>query len=166
MTAYGYTRFADAVEAGLGWLPNTWRAGILKDGQLRRGHVGIQVTNIQHTAENVRFVAQEDRLVNPQATELDRPLPGLAPLPQLQCPDLAPGQYALAIDGRVVLIDSSTNWAQAVDCFPSPSFDQAEELRLVVMEKNKLFFNRWRPENETYLFGFRKREQGKMPRKS
>ena len=28
------------------------------------------------------------------------------------------------------------------------------------MEKNKLFFNRWRPQNETYLHGFRKHEQG------
>ncbi len=36
----------------------------------------------------------------------------------------------------------------------------AEELRRVIVEKNKLFFNRWRPQNETYLFGFRKYEQG------
>ncbi len=35
-----------------------------------------------------------------------------------------------------------------------------EELRQAIIEKNKLFFNRWRPQNETYLFGFRKHEQG------
>ena len=29
-----------------------------------------------------------------------------------------------------------------------------------VMRKDELFFNRWRPHNETYLFGFRKHEQG------
>ena len=28
------------------------------------------------------------------------------------------------------------------------------------MHKDELFFNRWRPQNETYLFGFRKHEQG------
>ncbi len=28
------------------------------------------------------------------------------------------------------------------------------------MAKDFLFFNRWRPQNETYLFGFRKHEQG------
>ena len=28
------------------------------------------------------------------------------------------------------------------------------------MEKNRLFFHRWRPANETYLFLFRKNEQG------
>jgi lysophospholipase L1-like esterase len=36
-----------------------------------------------------------------------------------------------------------------------------EPLRKAVVEKNQLFFHRWRPENETYLFGFRKHEQGK-----
>lgn len=30
-----------------------------------------------------------------------------------------------------------------------------------IVAKNELFFHRWRPQNETYLFGFRKHEQGK-----
>ncbi len=33
-------------------------------------------------------------------------------------------------------------------------------LRKAVVAKNELFFHRWRPQNETYLFGFRKHEQG------
>jgi glycosyltransferase involved in cell wall biosynthesis len=37
----------------------------------------------------------------------------------------------------------------------------AKELRKAVLKKNELFFHRWRPQNETYLFGFRKHEQGK-----
>ena len=36
-----------------------------------------------------------------------------------------------------------------------------EPLRQAVIAKNELFFHRWRPQNETYLFGFRKHEQGK-----
>lgn len=36
-----------------------------------------------------------------------------------------------------------------------------ESLRQVVVAKDELFFHRWRPQNETYLFGFRKHEQGK-----
>jgi lysophospholipase L1-like esterase len=35
-----------------------------------------------------------------------------------------------------------------------------ENLRRAVIAKDTLFFNRWRPQNETYLFGFRKHEQG------
>jgi lysophospholipase L1-like esterase len=33
-------------------------------------------------------------------------------------------------------------------------------LTKTILEKNRLFFYRWRPQNETYLFGFRKHEQG------
>ncbi|MHA3775545.1 PVC-type heme-binding CxxCH protein [Verrucomicrobiota bacterium sgz303538] len=33
-------------------------------------------------------------------------------------------------------------------------------LRTAIQRKNELFFHRWRPENQTYLFGFRKHEQG------
>ncbi|HXD88453.1 MAG TPA: SGNH/GDSL hydrolase family protein [Urbifossiella sp.] len=39
-----------------------------------------------------------------------------------------------------------------------------EELREAIVAKNQLFFYRWRPQNETYLFGFRKHEQGKNAR--
>jgi lysophospholipase L1-like esterase len=35
-----------------------------------------------------------------------------------------------------------------------------EKLRLAIVEKNTLFFHRHRPQNETYLRGFRKHEQG------
>ena len=38
--------------------------------------------------------------------------------------------------------------------------DRSEELRGLVVAKNKLFFHRWRPANETYIFLFRKHEQG------
>ncbi|CAN5397982.1 hypothetical protein BH11PLA2_BH11PLA2_18500 [soil metagenome] len=35
-----------------------------------------------------------------------------------------------------------------------------EAVRQAVIKKNTLFFDQWRPQNETYLFGFRKHEQG------
>ncbi len=38
--------------------------------------------------------------------------------------------------------------------------DRQEALRTAIQRKNQLFFHRWRPENWTYLFGFRKHEQG------
>lgn len=34
------------------------------------------------------------------------------------------------------------------------------KLRAAIVEKDRLFFHRWRPANETYLFLFRKHEQG------
>ena len=44
---------------------------------------------------------------------------------------------------------------------PTASGEKLEPLRLAVAAKNEQFFNKWRPQNETYLFGFRKHEQGK-----
>lgn len=41
-----------------------------------------------------------------------------------------------------------------------PAAPALENLRRAVIAKDTLFFNRWRPHNETYLFGFRKHEQG------
>jgi lysophospholipase L1-like esterase len=40
------------------------------------------------------------------------------------------------------------------------SSDRFEQLRQIIIAKNQLYFQRWRPQNITYLLLFRKREQG------
>lgn len=42
--------------------------------------------------------------------------------------------------------------------------EQTEEIRSLINAKNRQYFYRWRPQNETYLFGFRKHEQGQNAR--
>ncbi|MEX2139608.1 MAG: SGNH/GDSL hydrolase family protein [Pirellulales bacterium] len=42
----------------------------------------------------------------------------------------------------------------------SPNMEHAERIRMAIVAKNQLFFYRWRPQNTTYLLGFRKHEQG------
>jgi lysophospholipase L1-like esterase len=60
-------------------------------------------------------------------------------------PDLdGPALIRLSLDGRL----------------PSPFAESLTALRTVILRKNEQFFHRWRPQNETYLFGFRKHEQG------
>lgn len=66
-------------------------------------------------------------------------------------------------------IRSSLQWPSPsgdVDILPKkgPQADQAEDLRQVILKKNELFFHRWRPQNNTYLFLFRKNEQGQNAR--
>lgn len=41
-----------------------------------------------------------------------------------------------------------------------PNLKDVAELRAAILEKNRLFFNKWRPQNETYITGFRAHEQG------
>jgi hypothetical protein len=73
---------------------------------------------------------------------------------------LAAGDYTLTIDGQKVATEPAKKWAEGVYLHDGPEFDQAEKLRAAIIEKNRLYFHRWRPQNETYLFGFRKYEQG------
>lgn len=43
---------------------------------------------------------------------------------------------------------------------PADFAARSAAVRQLVVEKNRLFFHRWRPANETYIFLFRKHEQG------
>jgi hypothetical protein len=44
--------------------------------------------------------------------------------------------------------------AQGLGWTTGQELEHAEELRQAIIKKNELFFDRWRPQNETYLFGF------------
>lgn len=52
------------------------------------------------------------------------------------------------------------SWDSTLDEPAAPLPEVQEKLRRAIVEKNTLFFHRHRPENETYLRGFRKHEQG------
>ena len=69
--------------------------------------------------------------------------------------------YMLFIDGQEIVTAEANQWAAGVKIEGGPDVEQAEKLRQTIVEKNRLYFHRWRPQNETYLFGFRKHEQGK-----
>ncbi len=92
--------------------------------------------------------------------------PDLASVPPrvLQVDGLPPGEYQLLIDRQPIAAGSAKEWADGVTIWRGPDFEQVEELRSAVINKNRWFFHRWRPQNETYLFGFRKHEQGQNAR--
>ncbi len=74
--------------------------------------------------------------------------------------DFPPGNYELQIDGITLITADAADWKAGIDLKAGPEFDQVEALRAAINRKNDLFFYRWRPQNVTYLFGFRKYEQG------
>jgi lysophospholipase L1-like esterase len=97
----------------------------------------------------------------PLATPTDGPVRPIPPARTASVQGLTAGRYALSIDGKPVATASADEWAKGVALDRCPDFDQAEQLRRAIVAKNRLYFYRWRPANETYLFGFRKAEQGK-----
>lgn len=116
-------------------------------------HRAVQV---METPTGLKFTVDDPRLPAPLA-------PGAEPKDAsrtLRVAGLAPGRYALKIDGQTILDRTADEWAAGVVLPPGPELDQVERLRETINAKNLLFFYRWRPQNITYLFGFRKHEQG------
>jgi len=145
-----------------------WFVGIDKDATIQKTQ-SVQISKVQPMP--LHFQTHDDILPTP-------PVPGRisdtrsqtsnasSDEPQLnervlRVAGLAPGKYVLKIDGREVASASAEEWTAGVRLTNGPEFDQVEKLRQAIIEKNRLFFHRWRPQNETYLFGFRKQEQGK-----
>lgn len=163
LSNYGYWNLAAVLEAGLGWNSAHWEIEI---DTVENQHIktGTKLDKVQiEKSKSVHFTATDLTLPAPAAP---RGTPTAAVLPAaqriLKINGLAPGNYVLSIDGQPVLKASAAEWTrgQVVPPARAPEVAQAEELRHAIVAKNQLFFYRWRPQNETYLFGFRKHEQG------
>lgn len=68
------------------------------------------------------------------------------------------GTYKVLVDGNAKLEATSERLAEGVEIPLEEA--QGAELLTRIAEKNELYFHRYRPQNETYLFLFRKHEQG------
>jgi hypothetical protein len=73
---------------------------------------------------------------------------------------LARGQYSVALDGTIQFTASHAELSRGVGIELASERRQADQLRATIARKNEYFFHRYRPQNETYLFLFRKHEQG------
>lgn len=110
--------------------------------------VGVQVSDLKVDDKGVSF--------NAAWRSLDLPVQPATYHRLLSVKGLPGAGYHLLIDGEPH--QSPNSWG---DSFPvTPSSKRAAELQKKINEKNELFFNRYRPQNETYLFLFRKHEQG------
>ncbi|NQZ59251.1 MAG: hypothetical protein HRT88_17495 [Lentisphaeraceae bacterium] len=77
----------------------------------------------------------------------------------LKVSGLARGNYQVMVDGKIILKTTAAKHARGITS--AELLFQEKLIQQKIREKNQLFFYSWRPQNTTYLFGFRKREQGK-----
>jgi lysophospholipase L1-like esterase len=128
---------------------------------------GVVVTSTQEMLQQPPNPRGQSALLTRETFEKSDPSQGGS---QADCSilvhDLPLGKYTLRIDGKDILTEDASAWVKALQnsgvwVGRGPSLDQAEALRQAIIAKNRLYFYRWRPQNETYLFGFRKHEQGK-----
>jgi lysophospholipase L1-like esterase len=155
LTPFGYWRTASVLERDFGLPLEKWVLELDSSGKVTR-ESGVKT---EAAGGALRFRAVDSALpLVPPATSNDRPARSL------KVDGLPAGSYRLLIDGKAAAVGSADAWAHGVVLSTGPEFDQAEKLRSAIVAKNRLYFHRWRPQNETYLFGFRKHEQGQNAR--
>ena len=134
-------------------------ASLGTDGVKMGDIVGTQVLASNPTDRGLAIRLLDHRLPNlPEPAETPARLKVLDRT--LSVTGLASGTYALTIDGKEILRSPASDWAKGVRFVGGPEYAQLEALRRALVEKNRQVFYRWRPQNETYIFGFRKHEQG------
>jgi lysophospholipase L1-like esterase len=83
------------------------------------------------------------------------------PAHEVKIDGLPRGTFTLWDGSQQVATASARQWSDGRQFDPRPrEVARREALRRAIVEKNRLYFRRFRPQNETYLVGFRRYEQG------
>jgi lysophospholipase L1-like esterase len=159
LTAAGYWRTAFALERALGLPERGWSIYVEAASNISKAE-GAKVEGLGSTQKatiNFRVADAALPLATPPTDGPARPAPTKR---VLRATNITRDKFTLCIDGDPAATAAGDEWGKGVTIDRGPEFDQAEKLRQAVVAKNRLYFYRWRPANETYLFGFRKHEQG------
>jgi hypothetical protein len=122
----------------------------------------VEVTSFEKLPRGVRFEATAKHLPRPARPHPSEKLPRVTQFGEFdgrlgELDSVEPGDYEIRIDNQL----AGTFKTRATGpLWIEYEADRAEQLRQTIIAKNRLYFHRWRPQNETYLFGFRKHEQG------
>ena len=155
----GYYFLAATLENGLG-LASPRREAIT---------INVSKHGIEASAPAKMIDAGKD-IANFKFTIVEQYLP--LPLPEkdadivenvhlLKVRGLKKGFYTLTSNDAQVITASAKQWTEGVEIKQGASFSQASLLRNMIVKKNDLFFQQYRPLNQTYIIGFRSYEQGR-----
>jgi lysophospholipase L1-like esterase len=169
LTAYGYWRTAMVLEHAMGYGPRGWSIDLEARPGAKPKAQGAKMLSVEWGPENSLSLGW--KLVG--ATLPIAPAPPDSPkalreegiLPDQQhvvrLTGLPAGKtYVLKFEDQTVTA-TGREWAKGIQVFPREEFNQVERLRACIVAKNFDFFNFWRPDNDTYIFGYRKHEQGR-----
>ncbi len=150
-SAYGYWRAGYEIERSLA-LPQ--QEGLIEIDTISKKYMapGTQLSGLEIVASGIRFRTVDAMLPGPSFREDESTL-SLWKGRVLKVTGLAPGRYALKVDGQKLYEKSHIFWEQGWLLSHSPEMDQAEQLRELIVSKNQDFFNYWRPQNWAFLNG-------------
>ncbi|MCA9179301.1 MAG: hypothetical protein KDB14_32810 [Planctomycetales bacterium] len=147
-SAAGYRQLAPRLAERLGYPTTHWSVALSRDGDPVAA--GASLDKVKWTETGVSFEATDEHLVATAGESNSR----------LRVAGLPTGTYAVRAGGLQLGSFSAAQLAAGVSLPNRGGAPQAAQLRKTVMQANELFFHRHRPQNETYLFLFRKHEQG------
>lgn len=142
-TAHGLRRLSLALDRGLHWPGNIWRWGLMADGKWRDGGFGAVIRSHERREDYVKVVFTEERLPTPPAPVELVPEEGWEPVAYMQVRSLKDGLYELRVDGQPVLTGTHADWHRYRTLQQGPSWEQAEQLRRTIVEKNRLWETWW-----------------------
>ena len=160
LTRHGYWAAANSFADTLGLETTPWKVSIpWHQPQAETRHA--KVTDVRTGKATFAFTLATERLPAPPAPRhAPEALSRAKSRPVLAVQNLPAGNWILKHGDDVLAQGTSLQWAAGIALSQSPDTTQAEQLRKAIQRKNELFFHKHRPQNETYLFGFRKHEQG------
>ncbi len=154
----GYYYLASIIEDGLG-LPKRNNAITINVSKNEiQASASAKITEQEKNNEHFSFVLTENYLPLPLPGNMQ---PGTANLQTIKINGLKKGYYTLTDENAQIITASAKQWAEGVSISSGASFDQAEQLRELIIKKNEVFFQQYRPINTTYIIGFRSYEQGR-----
>lgn len=148
LTDDGYRRTALAFERAWGAGPAP--AVTIDVAKNEAVATGTRATELKAAAAEIAVKLQDEAL----------PPAGEAAGWKLTIAGLKGGRYRVLVDGAAQA-EATAEQLAAGTVVPAPDGAATEKLRQAIVAKNSLYFHRWRPQNWTYLFGFRKHEQGR-----
>ena len=168
LTELGYWHVANQIVAQLEPKPKAWFVSLkmgggaeiasmttLKDLKTVDGRVSFTAVDPTLPAPTLHIDMPGDKAIRLTGEELQYPAR------VLRVKGLPESTYELRIDGKAYAKATHQQLADpGIAITESPAHDQADKLREAILKKNELFFHHYRPANETYLFLFRKHEQG------
>ncbi|GAB2791278.1 hypothetical protein GCM10027275_40280 [Rhabdobacter roseus] len=154
----GYYYLALALEKGLGLAQRGGQTTLTVSKNSAQASAPAKILAATKPGESLRFTIEEKNLPLPLPKE------GGTPVRQeqvLKVLGLKKGFYTLTADGAPVATASAQDWAAGVALSHAPSYRQVSQLQEMIFKKNELFFHQYRPQNRTYILGFRSYEQGR-----
>ncbi len=156
-TAYGYWRLAVAVMQGLGIAPAAWEVNLDVAGA--SSATGCKLGDVKLSARGGTFAVTDAMLPAPAAPLAGASVKSLERVVRVK--GLVAGTYVLKAGDARLASGSAEAWAKGMQLTHGPETERVEQLRQAINAKSGFFFRRWRPQNDTYILGFRKHEQGR-----